>query len=137
MLANIEVKGRSPYDEKAVESKNPETKGVVDTTQQFDDRGHPVNQETRQRIRDHVRASNEVMQAAGIIEETSAVRDREISQQLTIRDETEVTVSRLARGRSLLSVGIWGVIGLRRRISVSAHTHDVTLCIAGDAAFGQ
>lgn len=95
-----------------------DTKGVVDVRQKYDDRGHPVNPETRMRIRDHVRASNEVMQAAGIIEETSAVNSREISRLLAVRSETEKAVGRLDRGRSLLVVGVWGVLGLRRRIQL-------------------
>jgi hypothetical protein len=61
-------KGRSPYEEGVVEVLFPDAEtaaGVVRDGQQYDDRGHPVNNETRLRSREHVQASNEVMAAVG------------------------------------------------------------------------
>lgn len=93
---------------------------MIRTGQQYDDRGHPVNPETRQRMRDHIRASNEVMQAAGIIEETADVRARDKAFQETLQRETEMGLRRLEVGRVLLVAGVWGVCGFRRRILVSS-----------------
>jgi len=76
--------------------------------------------ESRQRMRDHVRASNEVMQAAGIIEETADIQARDKVVESNIRQETEVGLRRLEFGRVLLVGGVWGVVGLRRRILVTS-----------------
>lgn len=92
---------------------------MIQTGQRYDDRGHPVNSETRQRMKDHIRASNEVMQAAGIIEETADVRARDKAFQETLQRETEIGLRRLEVGRVLLVAGVWGVCGFRRRILVS------------------
>jgi len=70
-------------------------------------------------MRDHVRASNEVMQAAGIIEETADVQARDKIFENTINEETVIGYRRLEIGRVLLVAGVWGVCGLRRRILVS------------------
>jgi hypothetical protein len=69
-------------------------------------------------MRDHVRASNEVMQAAGIIEETADIQARDKIVENNLRQETEVGLRRLEFGRVLLVAGVWGVVGLRRRILV-------------------
>jgi len=112
--------GRSPYDEQLVTPPNVQEGGdVIRTGQRYDDRGHPVNSETRQRMKDHIRASNEVMQAAGIIEETADVRARDKAFQETLQRETEMGLRRLEVGRVLLVAGVWGVCGSRRRILVS------------------
>lgn len=100
--------------------QNPEeNSGVVGTGQRYDDRGHPVNYETRQRMRDHVRASNEVMQAAGIIEETADIQARDKVVEDALNEEMEMGLKRLEIGRVVLVAGVWGVCGLRRRILVS------------------
>jgi hypothetical protein len=96
-----------------------EGSGVVQTGQRYDDHGRPINPETRQRMRDHIRASNEVMQAAGIIEETADVRARDKAFEETVNRETEMGLRRLEIGRVLLVAGVWGVCGFRRRILVS------------------
>lgn len=92
---------------------------MLQTGQRYDDHGRPVNPETRQRMRDHIRASNEVMQAAGIIEETSDIRARDKAFEETVNRETEMGLRRLEVGRVLLVAGVWGVCGFRRRILVS------------------
>jgi hypothetical protein len=71
-------------------------------------------------MRDHVRASNEVMQAAGIIEETADVQARDKAFEETLQRETEMGLRRLEVGRVLLVAGVWGVCGLRRRVLVSS-----------------
>ncbi len=92
---------------------------VVQIGQRYDGHGRPINPETRQRMRDHIRASNEVMQAAGIIEETADVRARDKAFEETLNRETEMGLRRLEIGRVLLVAGVWGVCGFRRRILVS------------------
>lgn len=71
-------------------------------------------------MRDHIRASNEVMQAAGIIEETADVQARDKAMEETLQRETEMGLRRLEVGRVLLVAGVWGVCGLRRRVLVSS-----------------
>ena len=92
---------------------------VVQTGQRYDDHGRPINPETRQRMKNHIRASNEVMQAAGIIEETADVRARDKAFRETLYRETKMGLQRLEVGRLLLVGGVWGVCGFRRRILVS------------------
>lgn len=96
-----------------------ESSDVVRTGQRYDDHGRPVNPETRQRMRDHIRSSNEVMQAAGIIEETADVQARDMAFKERVRRETEMGLRHLEAGRVLLVAGVWGVCGFRRRILVS------------------
>lgn len=109
--------GRSPYDEEVI--MPPAEPGVVQDGQQYDDRGHPINPRTRQWMRDYVRASNEVMQAAGIIEDTSEIRARETKLEARLKRDNDRGLRRLEVGRVVFIAGIWGVCGLRRRVMVS------------------
>ncbi|KAI9730947.1 MAG: hypothetical protein M1818_008022 [Claussenomyces sp. TS43310] len=112
----VNALGRSPHDEDLVEPYSPSQNGVEKDGQQYDDRGHPMNLTTRQRIKDHVRASNEVMQTAGIIEETAEIRARDQAVEESLQEETEMGLRRLEIGRVVLVAGVWGVCGLRRRV---------------------
>jgi hypothetical protein len=69
-------------------------------------------------MRDHIRASNEVMLAAGVIEETSDIQARDKAFEESVNRETEMGLRRLEVGRVLLVAGVWGVGGFRRRILV-------------------
>ncbi len=118
---NTVLQGRSPYDEELIENPRPtdNAEGIVGTGQQYDERGHPINLETRQRIRDHIRASNEVLHAAGIIEETEEVKARDRKVQAVFLDEQRMGRRRRFIGPMVLVAGVWGVCGMRRRILVS------------------
>ncbi|CZS99682.1 hypothetical protein WAI453_002382 [Rhynchosporium graminicola] len=85
-------------------------------TQQYNDRGHPSNPETRRREREHVRAANEVMQVTGVVEDSLAARVK-LSRDLQEKHQELLVGLRLMEvGRGVLVGGIWGVMGLRRRI---------------------
>ncbi len=111
------MQGRSPYDDVVEGAGEGSTKGPV---QLYDERGRPVNPETRQINRDIIRSHNEVMQVIGVAEpETSnAERIAEVIQKQT--EYEEETGQRLVWfGATLATVGVWGVNGLRHRIEVS------------------
>lgn len=95
---------------------------MVGDGQQYDERGHPVNYETREKMRDHIRASNEVMHTAGIIEETADVQAREKVAEETMNKEVKMGWFHHKLGRKALVAGVWGVLGLRRRILVRKPT---------------
>lgn len=95
-----------------------ESHGIVRTGQQYDARGHPINPETRQWTKDYVRAANEVMQAAGIIEDINEVRLREVKQARKLNEENNIGLKRLEYGRIAFIAGVWGVCVLRRRVLV-------------------
>lgn len=66
-----------------------------------------------------VRAANEVMQVTGIVEDARAARAKVKAAQLEKLEETYVGLRYMEYGRPLLVAGVWGVLGLRRRILVS------------------
>lgn len=95
--------------------------GTVRTGQQYDNRGRPMNRETLQQSRNLVRASNEVLAAAGIIETEEGFRKRD-AEKVNERDAREEDIQkayrRRAYGQIALTCGVWGACGLRRRIEV-------------------
>jgi hypothetical protein len=58
------------------------------------------------------------MQVTGIIEETSAAKAKEKAQKDDLTEEQRIGKRLLKGGREMLVGGVWGVIGLRRRILV-------------------
>lgn len=86
--------------------------------QQYNSKGNPINPETTRRIKEQVRASNEVLSAVGVIEETSQIRARDKAIEENLQRETEMGLRRLEIGRVILVGGVWGVCGLRRRVLV-------------------
>lgn len=103
--------------------------GTVRTGQQYDSRGRPMNRETMQQSRNLVRASNEVLAAAGIIETEEGFRKRDV-EKIKERDAREEDIQkayrRRAYGQVALTSGVWGACGLRRRIEVSEACFDIT-----------
>ena len=88
------------------------------TGQQYDDRGRPINPETTQRTKDLVRASNEVLQAAGIIEPNADFRARDEALKAAQEEDFDKAFRRRTIGGVLLTAGVWGTSGLRRRTLV-------------------
>lgn len=86
--------------------------------QYYDEHGHPVNPETKRRQREQTRASNEVMQATGVVEESSVTKAKEKALREEEEKETIMGLRLLEFGRAALVGGVWGVLGLRRRILV-------------------
>lgn len=110
-------KGRSPYDD-VVDGTGEPAHGEPE--KQYDERGRITNPQTRQIIKDVIRAHNEVMLVIGVAEPEN---DSATHAQITMaRDhqlyETETGKTLLNFGRSLGILGIWGVHGVRQRILV-------------------
>ena len=82
-----------------------------------------------QQSRNLVRASNEVLAAAGIIETEEGFRKRDV-EKIKERDAREEDIQkayrRRAYGQVALTSGVWGACGLRRRIEVSEACFDIT-----------
>ncbi len=113
--------GRSPYDEDIVSpDKRARGQSATQATQLYDEKGRPSNPEAKQYMKDQIRASNEIMQVAGVAVEKDDLylKDEDEAGNLPI-DNFQRGYFRLGFGRMLLSDSVWGVTGLRRRILVS------------------
>jgi hypothetical protein len=107
--------GRGHYEEEVIENTEASTSR---SSQQYNDRGYPRNSETKRLEREHVRAANEVMQVTGVVEDSIAAQ---IKANQYLRDKNQETFTGLRlmeAGRAVLVGGVWGVLGLRRRILV-------------------
>ena len=89
--------------------------------QQYDEKGRPVNPETKKIIKETIRAHNEVMQVIGVAEPenntASKEAEREMAEQYEIY-ENETGRYALEAGRMLSLIGVWGVHGTRQRLLV-------------------
>jgi hypothetical protein len=86
--------------------------------QEYNEHGHPRNPETKRRERENVRAANEVMQVTGVVEDSAAAKSKAKAYKLEKNEETFTGLRLMEAGRAILVAGVWGVIGLRRRILV-------------------
>ena len=86
--------------------------------QQYNDRGRPINPETKRRERENVRAANEVMQVTGVVEDSAAAKAEAKAYKAAKNEETFTGLRLMEVGRGVLVGGVWGVLGLRRRILV-------------------
>ncbi len=118
-MACFLAQGRSPYDivvqgDGQVDPRAPE--------QSFDERGRPVNAETKRINRDIVRSHNEVMQVIGVAEPDSGLvsSDDEAGQRLMQQNlEDRIGQQLIPPVRVPGIVGVWGAEPLRQRIMVS------------------
>jgi len=88
--------------------------------QQYNDHGRPINPETKRRERDGVRAANEVMQVTGVVEDSAAAKAEAKAYKLAKNEETFTGLRLMEVGRATLIGGVWGVLGLRRRVLACA-----------------
>jgi hypothetical protein len=96
--------------------------------QQYNDRGYPRNSETKRQEREHVRAANEVMQVTGVVEDSLAAKVK-ANQFMNDKNLETLTGLRLMEvGRAVLVGGVWGVLGLRRRILVRLPAAPLDKC---------
>ncbi|TVY39032.1 hypothetical protein LOCC1_G006079 [Lachnellula occidentalis] len=106
--------GRGPYEDSVVEWTGDEN--LRHNGQLYNEHGHPRNPETRRREREAVRAANEVMQATGVVEDAKTALIK-AKKAITEKHKETFTGLRLMEvGRAALVGGVWGVLGLRRRI---------------------
>ena len=115
--------GRSPYDDVV------EGLGEADPHEppkQYDEKGRIVNPQTKQTIKDIIRAHNEVMLVIGVAEPENPTISNE--QDALSREhnmyESDTGKTLLNVGRCLGILGIWGVHGTRQRVLVSHRRYD-------------
>ncbi|RFU36071.1 hypothetical protein B7463_g211, partial [Scytalidium lignicola] len=106
--------GRSPFEDELIETS--ENGNHSNRSQKYDEHGHPTNPNTRRREREQVRAANEVMQVTGVVEDGAAVKARMKAMVYEKNQETVTGFRFMEAGRAMLVVGVWGVLGFRRRI---------------------
>lgn len=73
-----------------------------------------------------VRAANEVMQVTGIVEDSMAISEKAMIQKAMDIEDTFTGLRLMESGRAVLVAGVWGVLGLRRRILVCRTSHRQT-----------
>ncbi|KKY37700.1 hypothetical protein UCDDA912_g02294 [Diaporthe ampelina] len=108
--------GRSPYDDIVMGEGEGDPRAPL---QMYDERGRPVNPETRRINRDVIRSHNEVMLVIGVVEAENSIDEVRAERARHIAHLQHD--SRLARrfewaSRACELAGVWGVAGLRHRI---------------------
>ncbi|KAI1827914.1 hypothetical protein F4861DRAFT_294587 [Xylaria intraflava] len=106
--------GRSPYDD-VVEGEGEAD--LREPARRYDEHGRVVNEESKQKNKDIIRAHNEVMHVIGVAEPESSSLGAD-SSRLHCECENAVGMKFFHLGRVLVIVGVWGVHGIRQRISV-------------------
>lgn len=108
--------GRSPYDDIVMGEGEGDPRAPL---QMYDERGRPVNPETRRINRDVIRSHNEVMLVIGVVEaensidEVRAERARHIAH---LQHDIRLARRFVWASRACELAGVWGVAGLRQRI---------------------
>ncbi|KAK4137476.1 hypothetical protein BT67DRAFT_414835, partial [Trichocladium antarcticum] len=106
--------GRSPYDD-VVQGEGPEDSR--DSQQMYDERGRPINPETKRINRDVIRSHNEVMMVIGVAEPENGIAEAQAEAALKHREyEDRIGRRLLLAGGVLETAAIWGVNGMRQRI---------------------
>lgn len=108
--------GRSPYDDIVMGEGEGDPRAPL---QMYDERGRPVNPETRRINRDVIRSHNEVMLVIGVVEAENSIDEVRAERARHIAHLQHDT--RLARrfewaSRACELAGVWGIAGLRQRI---------------------
>ncbi|KXX73219.1 hypothetical protein MMYC01_205132 [Madurella mycetomatis] len=116
--------GRSPYDD-VVLGEGPEN--PRGHQQIYDERGRPINPETKRINRDVIRSHNEVMMVIGVAEPENGTVDAE-AEAARRHHQYEDRIGRrlLLAGGVLETAGIWGVNGMRQRILLYKGYSQVT-----------
>lgn len=108
--------GRSPYDDVVMGEGEGDPR---EPTQLYDERGRPVNPETKRVNKDIIRSHNEVMLVIGVVEsETSMeeLRAEQLRRYAHERDDERVGRNLEWTARVCELAGVWGVGGMRQRI---------------------
>lgn len=108
--------GRSPYDDVVMGEGEGDPR---EPPQMYDERGRPVNSETKRINKDIIRSHNEVMLVIGVVEsETSMeeMRAEQLRRYAHERDDERVARNLEWAARVCELAGVWGVGGMRQRI---------------------
>ena len=108
------LQGRTAYEDETLDAQD--LQNGHGKTQLYDEHGHPRNPETRRRERELVRAANEVMQVTGVVEDSITAKARARAFRVDKNEETLTGLNLMEVGRSVLVAGVWGTMGLRKRI---------------------
>ncbi|KAL7625029.1 hypothetical protein AAE478_004243 [Parahypoxylon ruwenzoriense] len=118
--------GRSPYDDVVVSRDGPAD--PREPEKQYDVTGRVMNPQTKQTIKNLIRAHNEVMQVIGVAEPDNGGISADDATAAKQYQEYESDMGRTLYqlGTSLGILGTWGVINIRRRIMVYKRHADVS-----------
>ncbi|AEO62683.1 uncharacterized protein THITE_2041768 [Thermothielavioides terrestris NRRL 8126] len=106
--------GRSPYDD-VVPGEGPDN--PRGHQQLYDERGRPINPETKRINRDVIRSHNEVMMVIGVAEPENGFVEAQAEAARRHRQyEDRVGRRLLLAGGVFETAAIWGVNGMRQRI---------------------
>jgi len=87
--------------------------------QLYDERGRPVNPDTKRINKEVIRSHNEVMQVIGVAEPDSTAQDPQAAGRERQEQNEEIIGRRLLLvGRIIELGGVWGVDALRTRLLV-------------------
>ncbi|KAK9799238.1 hypothetical protein AB5N19_04674 [Seiridium cardinale] len=106
--------GRSPYDDVVAGTGQDDPH---EPQRQYDEKGRIINPETKQRIKNVIRAHNEVMLVIGVAEPENSGESPEVAmarEHQAYESETGRTLINI--GRSLHPLGTWGIQGVRQRL---------------------
>lgn len=108
--------GRSPYDDVVMGEGEGDPR---EPTQLYDERGRPVNPETKRVNKDIIRSHNEVMLVIGVVESETSMEELRAEQLRRYAHERED--ERVGRNLEWVArvcelAGVWGVGGMRQRI---------------------
>ncbi|KAK4228776.1 hypothetical protein QBC38DRAFT_388091 [Podospora fimiseda] len=108
--------GRSPYDE-VVPGEGPPEPPVNGYVQQYDERGRPINPDTKRINKDIIRSHNEIMTIIGVAEPDNGIIEAQAEAAIRHQDRDELIGERFVYGSGFLETScIWGVNGIRQRI---------------------
>jgi hypothetical protein len=111
--------GRSPYESGLHHDESYEGRYFASEGEQdYDHAGRPINSASERFANDQVRAANEVLETAGIIENTLIVKAKELRLAQLKDRESGSGLGVLGLARESLVFGVWGVCGLPKRIMV-------------------
>lgn len=108
--------GRSPYDDVVMGEGEGDPR---EPTQLYDERGRPVNPETKRVNKDIIRSHNEVMLVIGVVESETTVeemRAEHLRRYAHERHDEHIGRNLEWAARVCELAGVWGVGGMRQRI---------------------
>ncbi|PSR94325.1 hypothetical protein BD289DRAFT_349979, partial [Coniella lustricola] len=108
--------GRSPYDDVVMGEGESDPREPL---QMYDERGRPVNPETKRINKDIIRSHNEVMLVIGVVESENTIEELKAEQLRRYEHEhRDVHIARRLEGvaRACEFFGVYGVTGMRQRI---------------------
>ncbi|KAJ4306416.1 hypothetical protein N0V88_001217 [Collariella sp. IMI 366227] len=105
--------GRSPYDDVVMGEGPEDPRGHK---QLYDERGRPINLETKRINRDVIRSHNEVMMVIGVAEPENGIDVQAEAARKHHQYEERIGRRLLLAGGIVETTAIWGINGMRQRI---------------------